>query len=140
MGLIDTIRVPYQGQNVPIQQLGWATPRGNVIAISMYDKTAASATVKALTEAGLSAYNNKQEVIVSVPSPTLDTLEKNRRRIRELAEEGKVAVRKVRQEFRDTVKPLPEDERKRAEKTIQTEIEAAIDRIEADCLARQKSV
>ena len=135
-GLIDTIRVPYQGQKVPVQTLGWASERGNVIAISLYDPSVVSATLQAVKEAGLSAYSVKHEVIVSIPRPTTEDIERNQKRVRELGEDAKVAVRKVRQEFRKIGEKLPEDERKRIEKEIQAEIDKAISRIDSDVAAK----
>lgn len=110
------------------------------MVISLYDRDAAAATLKAVTAQGLSAYLAKTDVVVSLPRPTTDTLERNRKRIRELAEEGKVAARKVRAEFRGATKGLPEDEAKAAEKAIQAALDATVKEIEADCVARQKSL
>ena len=135
-GLIDTLRVPYHGQKVPIRQLGWACERGNVIAISLYDPTIVGATLQAVKEAGLSAYTAKHEVIVSIPRPTTEDIERNQKRVRELGEEAKIAVRKVRQEFRKSSEKLPEDERKKVEKEIQAEIDKAISRIDIDVAAK----
>jgi ribosome recycling factor len=135
-GFIDTIRVPYQGQKVPIRDIGWATDRDRVIVIQLYDKESVGVTLQAIKEAGLSAYTAKTEVIVSIPRPTTEDIERNQKRVRVLAEDAKVAVRKVRQEFRDRVKKLPEDERKRLEKEIQMEIDKEISRIDHDSRAK----
>ena len=139
-GLIDTIRVPYQGQKIPIRDIGWTSNRDRVIVIQLYDKTAVGATLQAIKEAGLSAYTAKTEVIVSIPRPTTEDIERNQKRVRVLTEDARVAVRKVRQEFRDRVKKLPEDERKKMEKEIQTEIESAILQIDTDSHAKIESL
>lgn len=135
-GLVDTIRVPWQGQDTPIIQMAYSSPRDKVIVVRPYDQQAVGVTLKAIQSAGLSAYTSKTEIFVSIPSPSEETLERNRKRVRELAEEGKVAARQVRQEFRDALKGLPEDERKRTEKLVQKELDATITEIDADCKAR----
>jgi len=75
-------------------------------------------------------------VIVSIPRPTTEDIQRNQKRVRELGEDAKVAVRKVRQEFRKSSEKLPEDERKRIEKEIQAEIDKAISRIDFDAAAK----
>lgn len=138
-GFIDTIRVPYNGENVPIRDLGWTSPKDSVVVVRVHDPSITAAALQAIKTAGLSAYSTKTEVIVTIPRPTLDTIEKNKKRCRELAEEGKVSMRRVRQEFRDLAKKLPEDERKTTEKQIQQAIDDAIIKIDTDCEAKIKT-
>ena len=135
-GLVDTIRVPYQGQDVPLSQIAFSAPKGRVIVVRPCDPTLVDATRKAIVAAGLQAYTTRQEVIVTVPSPNSETRERNQRRVRQLAEEGKVAVRQVRQDCRARLKELTEDERKKAEKAVQQAVDAAVAEIDADSRSR----
>lgn len=135
-GVIDTIRVPYQGQPTPIKFLAYTHDRDRVIVIRPFEADALGPILQAVKKAELSAYQTKLEVIVSIPSPTTETIERNNRRIRELAEEGKVAMRKVRQDFRAQLKALPEDDRKKTEKEVQKSLDEFIDRVENDSTSR----
>ena len=131
--------VPYNGENVPIRDMGWTSPKDSVVVVRVNDPSAVPATLQAIKGAGLLAYATKNEVIVTIPRPTIDTIEKNKKRCREIAEEGKVAMRRVRQEFRDAVKKLPDDDRKAAEKQIQQALDESIVRIDTECDAKIKT-
>jgi ribosome recycling factor len=138
-GFIDTIRVPYNGENVPIRDMGWTSPKDSVVVVRLHDPAAIPAALQSIKTAGLTAYSTKTDVVVTIPRPSLDTIEKNKKRCRELAEDGKVAMRKVRQEFRDLSKKLPDDERKAVEKQIQQSLDEGIARIDTDCEAKIKT-
>jgi ribosome recycling factor len=111
VGLIDTVRVPYQGQKVPISQISYSMPKNNQICITPHNPSLIGAIVDSLKEAGFNAYPfSKTSVVVSCPRPNSEQTEKIIAQIKKLAEEARIAIRsirkKARQQSKDLDKPL----------------------------------
>lgn len=111
VGLVDTIKVPYQGQKVPISQIAFSTPKQNQIAITPHDLSLLVPIADALKEAGFNAYPfSKTSVVVSCPRPSGDQVEKVVNQIKKLAEDARISIRsirkKMRQQSKDFDKPL----------------------------------
>ncbi len=111
VGLIDTIKVPYQGQKVPISQVSMSYPKNNQICITPYDTSLIGPIADTLKEAGFNAYSfSKTSVVVSCPRPSTDQLDKVISQIKKLAEDAKISIRnvrkKMRQQSKDFDKPL----------------------------------
>jgi ribosome recycling factor len=122
VGLIDSIRVEYHGQRVPISHIASTSPSRDFININVYDPSVVNVIVKQLQLDGLSAYASKTTVRVTIPIASEETRDRNKKRVRQLAEEGKVAMRQVRAEFRKKKQPS-QDEQALWEKTVQKELE-----------------
>lgn len=111
VGLVDTIKVPYQGQKVPISHVAFSTPKQNQIGITPHDPALLVPIADALKEAGFNAYPfSKTSVVVSCPRPSTDQIEKVVGQIKKLAEDARVSIRsirkKMRQQSKDFDKPL----------------------------------
>jgi ribosome recycling factor len=111
VGLVDTIKVLYQGQKVPISQIAFSIPKQNQIAITPYDTSLLIPIANALKEAGFNAYPfSKTSVVVSCPRPSTDQIDKVVGQIKKLAEDARVSIRsvrkKMRQQSKDFEKPL----------------------------------
>jgi ribosome recycling factor len=111
VGLVDTIKVPYQGQKVPISQIAFSIPKQNQICITPHDPSLLVPIADALKEAGFNAYPfSKTSVVVSCPRPSTDQIDKVIGQIKKLAEDARISIRSVRkrmrQQSKDFDKPL----------------------------------
>lgn len=141
-GVIDSIRVPYQNQNIPISDLGFSSKNGQNIDVQIYDPEVVGLVTKAIQNQGHNAYASKNVVRVGVPLASGETREKNKKRVAELAEEARVSVRQVRQESRKKILKAAgsEDEEKQADKDIQTNVDAVTSMIDKLMAAKINSL
>jgi ribosome recycling factor len=129
IGLIETVRVSVQGNLVPINRLGTVRMQGDRILIAPFDRANVPATVKALSEARLSAYAlNPSTVSVSVPPMSLEQRQDIARHVKKLGEEAKVAIRAIRQQSRKQIEASGRGSLKRAQDATDTAI-AEIERL-----------
>jgi ribosome recycling factor len=119
VGFVGSYRVEHNGSPTPVSVVASIIAKGESILINPYDFSLTSPIAKALSGEGFNAYAaDKRTVIVSFPPPSGEERERIARRVVQLGEEAKVAVRAVRQNLR---KSHPDDE-----KAIQKETDAAI--------------
>ncbi|MBI3866227.1 MAG: ribosome recycling factor [Planctomycetia bacterium] len=127
-GLVDSIRVDYYGSQTPIKQMASVTVQeGKQIVIRPFDATAISNIVKAIQSSDLGMTPNSDGRLIRLNVPPLST-ERRRQyagRVKELAEEARVAIRNVRRDgnkHADTAqkeKTCTEDERDQAKDQVQ---------------------
>ncbi|MDR5708258.1 MAG: ribosome recycling factor [Armatimonadota bacterium] len=149
-GLVEHIRVEYYGTPVPLNQLATITaPEPRLLVIQPWDKSALRNIEKALMQSDLGLNPTSDGNVLRVPIPPL-TEERRQdlvRLARKLAEEGRVAVRNIRREAKETIEELEdegeisEDEARRAQEELQKltdrfieEIDALLQRKEAEIL------
>lgn len=142
-GFLDTIRVEYFGSQTPLNQIAVITrPHPGRFLVRPHDATIVKDVEKAIQRANLNVgvAAEKAAVVVTVPSPTIEQKRDMARHARSLAEEAKVAVRKVRQDARTTLKKagLPEDDEKKAEKALQEKTDAYCKMIEEAAATKEK--
>lgn len=105
--MVSGINVSYYGVTTPIQSLANITvPEARTLMIKPFDKGCLKDIVKAIQEAnlGINPTDNGEAVILTVPELTEDRRKEYVKRAKQIAEETKVALRKVRQEANDDVK------------------------------------
>lgn len=99
--LIDTIKVSYYGQDTPLKHLAQTVKVPNGISVQPHEPSLVNQTCKALKDAGFNAYVfSKTAVMVSVPPPSGEDREQMRKRVRELGEEARIAIRQIRKKFK----------------------------------------
>src|SRR5260370_31969618 len=106
--LLDRILVDYYGAMTPLNQLSTiAAPEARLLTIQPYDKSSIKAIEKAINESdvGLNPSNDGNVVRLVVPELTEERRRELVKVVRNLAEEGRVAIRNVR---RDTMQQLRE--------------------------------
>lgn len=141
--LVDTVKVVYHGQPTPIKHLARTTKVASGISVEPYDANLVKATCKALTEAGFQAYVfSKTAVAVSVPPPSGEDRDKVHKRIRELAEEARVAVRQTRKSLKKQVEQsgLPDDQQAKLLKQLQQVTDEAVQLIDKMAAEKVKSL
>jgi ribosome recycling factor len=100
-GLVDSIRVDYYGSQTPIKQMASVTVQeGKQIVVRPYDATAISNIVKAIqtSDVGLTPNSDGRLIRINVPPMSTERRRQHGARVKEMAEEARVAIRNVRRD------------------------------------------
>lgn len=116
-GLVHGIMVEYYGQPTPIQSIANITaPEAKQLLIKPFDRNCIKDIEKAILEAniGINPTNNGEMVILTIPELTEDRRREYVKLAKSIGEEGKVALRNIRQDAKEeiTAAKYPEDEEK----------------------------
>jgi len=149
--LLDSVRVDYYGQLVPISQVASiSTPDATMIVVQPWEKTMIAPIDRAIQAANLGLNPNNDGSIIRLPIPALN--EERRKELvkvaKKVAEESRVGVRNVRRDAMEALKKaekdahLSEDARKGGEIDVQkltdhfiAEIDKALHDKEADIMS-----
>lgn len=138
--LVEKLQVTVYGQEMSLQQLaGFQVPEARMLLITPYDRATLGAIEKAImnSDLGLNPSNDGVSVRLVFPQLTQDRRKELVKRVKNMAEEGRVAVRNVRRDIRKHLDQLEkdgaitEDEKARAVKELDKlthDQEAAIDK------------
>jgi ribosome recycling factor len=148
--LIEHITVDYYGTEVPIRQLAQiSVPEPRLLAVTPHDKNSLGAVEKAIrnSDLGLNPSNDGAVIRLAFPPLTEERRKELVKKVRDMAEHGKVAIRNTRRDTRRELDNLArdgeagEDEVVRAEKeldkvthTHEAEIDKALEQKEAELL------
>lgn len=125
--LVEKLIVEYYGTDVPLQQLAsFSVPEARLLVIAPFDKGSMGAVEKAIRNSDLGLNPSNDGVVIRLNFPPL-TEERRRelvKRVKHMAEEGRVAVRNLRRAARHDLEAferdgeVTEDELLRAEKEL----------------------
>jgi len=148
--LLDHVRVPYYGSDVPVSQVGSiSVPEPRMLMISPWEKSVLKDLEKALlaSDIGLTPSNDGEVIRLILPELTEDRRKEFVKQARAMSEKSKVSIRNLRRDANEDVKKqvkedaLPEDESKQLQAEIQkitdsyiAEIDTVIDKKEQDIL------
>jgi ribosome recycling factor len=127
-GLVDSLRVEVYGSPTPIKQVASvAAPEPNQIVIRPYDPGTLKDIEKAIqaSDLGFNPQNDGRVIRLNVPPLSTEVRRKMVGRVKELAEEAKVALRNIRRDGNKDAdqaekdKDLSEDDRDQVKETIQ---------------------
>jgi ribosome recycling factor len=127
-GLVDSLRVEVYGSPVPIKQVASVgAPEPNQIVIRPYDPGTIKDIEKAIqsSDLGLNPQNDGRLIRLNIPPLSTEVRRKLVARVRELAEETKVAIRNIRRDGNKQAdqgekdKDFSEDDRDQAKEEIQ---------------------
>ncbi len=146
-GLVDSLRVEVYGSPTPIKQVASVTaPEPTQIVVRPYDPGTLKDIEKAIQASGLgfTPLNDGRVIRLNVPPLSTEVRRKMVGRVKELAEEAKVAVRNVRrdgnkaadQEEKD--KKLSEDDRDKVKEDIQ-ELTKKFENIASDLAKKREA-
>jgi len=147
--LLERIVVDYYGAMTPLNQLATiSAPEARLLTIQPYDKSSIKAIEKAINEAdiGLNPSNDGNLVHLVVPELTEERRRELVKVVRNLAEEGRVAIRNVR---RDTLQHLRElkaegeassDDEHRAEVELQKLTDGRVGDLDGVLKAKEKEI
>jgi ribosome recycling factor len=126
--LLDRIQVEYYGQKTPLRQLATINvPEPRLLTIQPFDPSSLKTIERAIQESdlGLTPSNDGKTIRLPIPQLTEERRKELVRYVRQLAEEGRVAVRNVRRDAIHHLKELVDngevgaDEEHRAEDRVQ---------------------
>src|SRR5436305_8121998 len=106
--LLDRIEVDYYGTPTPLKQLATiSVPEARMLTIQPFDPSSVRSIEKAIQESdlGLTPSNDGKLIRLPIPQLTEERRKELVKIVRNLAEEGRVAVREIR---RDAMKRLKE--------------------------------
>ena len=101
VGLVESIRVDYYGSSTPLKQMAnLSTPEPQQILIRPFDPSVIGDIVKAIqtSDLGLSPNSDGKVVRLNVPPLSVEQRKKLANRVKELAEEARVAIRNIRRD------------------------------------------
>ena len=126
--LLDRVTVDYYGQKTPLKQLATVNvPEAQLITIQPYDPGSLKEIERAINESdlGLTPSNDGRVIRLPIPQLTEERRKELVKVVRNLAEEGRVAVRNIRRDVMHDLKELVregevgDDEERRAEERLQ---------------------
>lgn len=134
--LLDRIQVDYYGQATPLKQLATLNvPEPRMLTVQPFDPSSVGAIERAIQESDLGLNPSNDGKLIRLPIPQL-TEERRKELVkvaRQIAEDGRIAVRNVR---RDVIHHLKEeesvgaDEEHRAEEQVQKLTDEHVHRID----------
>lgn len=125
--LVEKLPVMAYGQEMPLVQLaGFSVPEAKQLLITPYDRSTLGPIEKAIqnSDLGLNPSNDGVSIRLVFPPLTQERRKELVKRVKHMAEEGKVAIRSVRREGRKDLESaekageLSSDELTRAEKEL----------------------
>jgi ribosome recycling factor len=148
--LLDRISVEYYGASTPLKQLATVSaPEARLLTIQPYDKSSIKAIERAILESdvGLTPGNDGNLIRLAVPELTEERRKQLVKVVRQIAEEGRVAIRNIRRDIMHDLRELKEageagsDDEHRAEVELQkvtdgriTELDEALKQKEEEIL------
>ena len=126
--LLDRITIDYYGQPTPLKQLATINvPESRLLTIQPFDPGSMKGIEKAIQESdlGLTPSNDGKVIRLPIPQLTEERRKELVKVVRNLAEEGRVAVRNVRRDVMHHLKELVTngdvgaDEERRGEERLQ---------------------
>ena len=126
--LLDRITVQYYGQATPLKQLATINvPEPRMLTVQPFDPSSIKDIERAIQESDLGLTPSNDGKLIRLPIPQLTEERRNElvKIVRQLAEEGRVAVRNVRRDLMHHLKDLVrdgdvgDDEERRAEERAQ---------------------
>jgi ribosome recycling factor len=147
--ILDGVRVDYWGTPTPIAQMAnISVPEARMLMVKPWDKTNMKALERAIREADLGLNPQNDGEVLRLPMPALT--EERRRDLTKVArktgEEGKVAIRKHRQDARALLESLKsegeagEDDVDRALKKVDEIVQAATHTVDEIVAKREKDI
>ncbi len=147
--LLDALRVEYYGQFTPIKQLASVSaPEAQQLMIKPFDAAALKDIEKAIrgSDLGLAPDNDGKVIRLKIPPMSGEQRTKLSKKVKELAENAKVACRNVRRDTNKAVetaekeKTVPEDDAKKAKEKIQAILKEYENTVDAVAAAKSKEI
>ena len=126
--LLDRVQIDYYGTPTPLKQLATINvPEARMLTVQPFDPSSVSSIERAIQQSdlGLTPSNDGKIIRLPVPQLTEERRKELVKIVRNMAEEGKVAVRNVRRDVMHHLKEMVDngevgaDEEHRAEERVQ---------------------
>jgi ribosome recycling factor len=137
--LVEKLPVEYYGSTVPLQQLaGFQVPEARTLVVKPHDRGSMAAIEKAIRESDLGLQPSNDGIVIRLSFPVLT--EQRRKEyvkvVKNMTEDGRVAVRNVRRDARKQLEvaeknsEISKDDLERAEKDLDKYTQEHIEIIE----------
>jgi ribosome recycling factor len=137
--LVERIHVDYYGAQVPIQQLATVqVPEARMLLIKPHDRTTLGLIERAIRDSDLGVSPNNDGVVIRLNFPPL-TEERRRdyvKVVKNMAEDGRIAVRNIRRDARKQMEAaekdgeISQDDLERAEKELEKITHDHVERVD----------
>ncbi len=147
--LLDTVKVDYYGQMVPLNQAAnVSAPEPRLIVVQPWEKNMLAEIEKAIQKADLGLNPGNDGTMIRVPIPQLS---EERRKdlvklVHKFAEDGKIAIRNIRRDTNDHLKKLEKDHQISEDElsveldTVQEITDAGVKKIDEILATKEKEV
>ena len=115
--ILDAVMVSYYGTSTPLKSLATISiPEARQLMIKPFDRSCLGDIEKGIYEAniGLTPNNNGECIILNIPALTEETRKEYVKQVKQIAEEGKINLRNIRQDSNNEIKKnedLTDDEK-----------------------------
>jgi ribosome recycling factor len=147
--LLDRVSVDYYGTYTPLRQLATiTTPEARLLSITPFDKSAIKAIERAIADSDLGLTPNNDGSIVRLVLPEM-TEERRRDMVkvaRQIAEDGRVAIRNIRRDVLQDLRELKEggevgaDDEHRAEGELQKVTDARVAELDESLKVKEAEI
>jgi ribosome recycling factor len=147
--MLDTVRVPYYGSEMPLNQLSSVhSPDPQLLTVQPFDPSIVNEIDKAIRSAGLGLNPQNDGKLIRIPVPPL-TEERRKEMVKHLhkiLEDHRTAIRNVRRDGNEAIKKamkdkkISEDEEKKALDEVQKLTDAEIKKMEEMATAKEKEL
>jgi len=147
--ILDGVKVEYYGAATPLKQLAAvAVPEPRLLTVKPFDRSAIGAIEKAIqaSNLGLNPSSDGMMIRIQIPELTEERRKELGKQAREIGEEGKIAVRKVRQEANDVLKnelkdgDITEDEHHKDRDDVQKLTDAYCEKVDGIISAKSAEI
>jgi ribosome recycling factor len=147
--LLDRINVDYYGAQTPLKQLATlSAPEARLLTVQPYDKSSIKSIEKAILESdiGLTPNNDGQIIRLQVPELTEERRRELVKVVRNLTEEGRVAIRNIRRDVMHDLRELRDagdagsDDEHRAEEALQKLTDEKVKELDGLLKAKEEEI
>jgi ribosome recycling factor len=147
--LLDRINVDYYGTQTPLKQLATVSaPEPRLLTVQPYDKSSIKGIERAILESdvGLTPNNDGQLIRLQVPELTEERRKQLVKVVRNLAEEGRVAIRNIRRDVMHDLRELRDageagsDDEHRAEEALQRLTDEKVNELDAVLKGKEEEI
>ena len=147
--LLDRVTVDYYGTKTPLKQLATVSaPEARLLTVQPYDKSSIKNIERAILESdvGLTPNNDGSLIRLQVPELTEERRRELVRVVRNLAEEGRVAIRNIRRDVMHDLRELRDageagsDDEHRAEEALQKLTDEKVKELDALVKGKEEEI
>ncbi|MFH1374260.1 MAG: ribosome recycling factor [bacterium] len=110
--VLDSVKVEVYGTTMPLNQVATVTvPEPRLLVVQAFDKATVGDIVKAIQKADLGFNPQADGQIIRLPIPALNEERRKElaRHCKNIAEEGRVAIRNIRRDINERIKKAQKD-------------------------------
>ncbi|HSM85887.1 MAG TPA: ribosome recycling factor [Candidatus Limnocylindrales bacterium] len=147
--MLDTVRVPYYGSEMPLNQLAQVhAPEAQLLTVQPFDPSILGEIEKAIRSAGLGLNPQNDGKIIRIPVPPLteDRRKEMVKHLHKILEDHRTAIRNVRRDGNEAIKKamkdkkITEDDEKKALDEVQKLTDGEIKKMEEMSAAKEKEL